>query len=122
MSTATHFFQRAFRKAELAQVLFHVSVLEKYLVTSGYSVQRTNTVGRVKGSTWALDFGISPGEQTIHVTAALLAQKLPDAELAHWAAAVVDRDFSANYLKMQGSHACIDDGGFRAWGEEEPLL
>ena len=79
---------------------------------------QTNSVGRVKTSNWTLDFGIAPDQKTIHVTLAALLQKLPEAERAHWLEHVDGSRFSENFLKMQGSHACIDDGTFRAWGEE----
>ena len=127
MSTAAHFYKKVLSQPELAQVAFHVQVLDKYLASlavsgSGTSVKRTNTVGRVKTETWSLDFGISPDEKSVHVTLRDLTRKLPASETAHWLDHVVATGFSENFLKMQGSHACIDDGGFRNWGEEEALF
>ena len=127
MSTAAHFYKKVLKQPELAQVAFQVQVLEKYLESagvpgSGASVKRTNTVGRVKTSSWSLDFGISPDEKSVHVTLRDLISKLPEAETAHWLDHVVSANFSENFLKMQGSHACIDDGGFRNWGEDEALF
>ena len=121
MSTAGNFYKKALSDASLAQVIFHVAVLEHYLAQSGTAVTRTETVGRVKTTSWSLDFGIAPDEQTIHVSLSGLTQRLPESECAHWLAHVDDSRFSENFLKMQGSHACIDDGGLRAWGEE-PLF
>ena len=121
MSTASNFFKKVIDQPEIAQVVFRVAVLDRYLQQSGLRVTRTNTVGRVKAATWAVDFGIASDEQTIHLPIMALKQRLPEAELAHWLEHVDDSAFSENYLKMQSSHACIDDGDFRNWGEE-PLF
>jgi hypothetical protein len=121
MATASHFYKKALTQPELAQVSFKVAVLDKYL-QSGVEVKRTNTVGRVKAATWSLDFGIAPDEVTIHTSLSQLSQKLPESERPHWLEHVDDAHFSENFLKMQGSHACIDDGGLRAWGEEDSLF
>ncbi len=122
MSAATNLYKKVLNQPELAQVSFRAAVLEPYLTRSGCRVSRTNTVGRVKTPTWTVDFGIAPGEATIHVPVATLQQRLPESERDHWLAHVDDSSFSENFLKMQASpHACIDDGDFRNWGEE-PLL
>jgi len=122
MSTASHFYKKVLKQPELAQVHFRVAVLDKYLALPDLKVTRTETVGRVKSATWNVDFGIAPGEKTLHVTLGQLIQKLPESERDHWLEHVQDASFSENYLKMQGSHACIDDGGLRAWGEEDSLF
>ena len=122
MSTAAEFYKKALVDAEMSQVVFRVAVLERYLEQSDVSVKRTNTVGRVKGSSWSLDFGIAPDEQTIHVPLSSLKTRLSEKERAHWLSHVDDARFSQNFLKMQSSHACIDDGGYREWGEEESLF
>lgn len=122
MSTASDFYKKALNNAELAQVVFRVAVLDRYLESGDVRVTRTNTVGRVKGAAWMLDFGIAPDETTIHVTLALLKTRLPEKELAHWLAHADESRFSTNFLKMQSSHSCIDDGGYREWGEEESLF
>jgi hypothetical protein len=103
-------------------VSFDVEVLSPYLNQSGTRVSRTNTVGRVKAASWSLDFGIAPDEKTIHVAVQTLQQKLPENERAHWFSHAHGQLFSENFLKMQMAHACVDDGGYRAWGEEEPLF
>jgi hypothetical protein len=118
MSTATHFTKKVIAKPELAQISFEVAVLDKYLASDA-KVTRTRTVGRVKSATWTLDFGIAPDEKTIHVTLSNLSQKLPESEQAHWLSHADGSRYSENFLKMQGSHACIDDGNLRAWGEAE---
>jgi hypothetical protein len=105
----------------MAQVSFRVGVLDKYLTQKGVSVTRTETVGRVKATAWSVDFGIAPDEQTVHVPLSSLVERLPETEREHWISHADDSRLSQNFLKMQGGHACIDDGGFRAWGEE-PLF
>jgi len=125
MSFASTFSKKILDKPELAQLHFKVSVLDKYLEHKGTSVSRTETVGRVKAATWSLDFGIAPDEKSLHTSVALLTQKLPEAERVHWLEHIADGSFSQNFLKMQSAHACVDDGGYRAWGapeEEAPLF
>lgn len=123
MSFATPFHKKALTKPDQAQLTFKVAVLDKYL-ESGVTIQRTDTVGRVKADSWSLDFGIAPGEQFIHTSIALFTSRLPEAERDHWLAQLDDSRFSQNFLKMTGGHSCVDDGGFRAWGEdaEEALI
>jgi hypothetical protein len=115
------FTQKVLNKPELAQLIFRVAVLDKYLANET-PIQRTETVGRVKAANWSLDFGIAPDEKTIHTSVALLSSRLPESERAHWLAHVDESHFSVNFLKMQSGHSCVDDGGFRAWGEEESLF
>ena len=119
MSTASNFTKKVLGAPELAQVQFEVAVLDLYLDKSDIRVTRTRTVGRVKAPTWSLDFGIAPDEKTIHVTLGQLIQKLPEREREQWLSHVASDRYSENYLKMQGSHACIDDGNLRGWGEPE---
>jgi hypothetical protein len=122
MSTVSHFYQKVLSQPGLAQVVIKIDVLQKYLDQNDVSVKRTDTVGRVKTATWSVDFGIAPDEQSIHVTLNDFAHKIPDKEKAHWLDHVAARDFSENFLKMQGGHSCIDDGGLRQWGEAEGLI
>jgi len=101
----------------LLQVAFDASVLDRYRESSAYSVIRTDTVGRVKKQGgWTLDFGIAPGEATIHAPWQTLTA-LPDAEREHWAAhAAATFELSEMFLKMQlAPSACHDDGEVRAW-------
>ena len=120
MSTASNFTKKVLSAPELAQVSFDVAALDAYLAKSDVRITRTRTVGRVKAPTWSVDFGIAPDEKTIHVTLNQLMQKLPERERDNWLSHVSADRFSENYLKMQGSHACIDDGNLRGWGEPEP--
>jgi hypothetical protein len=115
--TSSHFLKKVLANPELAQVGFRVEVLEKYLCQSDVSVKRTDTVGRVKAATWFVDFGIAPDEQTLHAPISAL-KRLPEAEQNHWLSFADGARYSENFLKMQSSHSCIDDGGLRNWGEE----
>lgn len=119
MSTISNFSKKVVATPELAQVVFEVAVLERYLAQNDAKISRTRTVGRVKTPTWTLDFGIAPDEKTVHVTLSNLIQKLPEKEREHWLSHADASRFSENFLKMQSSHACIDDGDLRAWGEAE---
>ncbi|HEX9996804.1 MAG TPA: hypothetical protein VGB45_06650 [Abditibacterium sp.] len=118
MSTVAHFLKKVAQKPELAQISFDVAVLEAYLSKTDVKVSRTRSVGRVKTASWTLDFGIAPDEKTIHVSLGALL-RLPEGEVTHWNSHADESRFSENFLKMQSSHACIDDGNLRAWGEPE---
>jgi len=122
MTTAAHYFKKALAQPEKALLVFRAGVLDKYLDQNGTKVQRTETVGRVKTATWSLDFGIAPDEKSIHAPLSALRDRLPESELEHWLEAIDDSAYSENFLKMQSSHSCIDDGGLRDWGEEESLF
>jgi len=101
----------------LAQLWFHATVLEKYRAQSGYTVVRSNTVGRLRGPQWTLDFGIAgEGDAFIHLSAADAAARIPEAERDHWAAHAAELPVSASFLQMQLTRgACIDDGDVRPW-------
>jgi hypothetical protein len=101
----------------LAQVWFRAAVLEKYRGLAGYTLIRTNTVGRLRGPQWLLDFGIAgEGDRLIHVSAADAAERIPAAEREHWAGHATGPAASANYLSMQLTRgACVDDGDVRPW-------
>lgn len=117
MSTASNFLKKVLANPELAQAQLSVEVLENYIGKSDVSVKRTDTVGRVKAATWSIDFGIASDEQTVHVPISAL-KRLPEAEQNHWLSFADGSRYSENFLKMQSSHSCIDDGGLRNWGEE----
>jgi hypothetical protein len=118
MSTAATFYKKVLKEHNLAQVIIDIAVLEPYLTKSSYTVKRTNSVGRIKASSWSFDFGISPDEKHVHISLTALGEKLPESERAHWLSHIDGSPFSDNFLKMQSSHACIDDGNLREWGEE----
>mgnify|MGYP001605216238 CR=1 FL=1 len=122
MSTVSHFYTKVRSQHGLAQIVIHIDVWQKYLEQNDISVKRTDTVGRVKAATWSIDFGIAPDEKTVHVTLNDFVNKIPEKEKAHWLENIAADRFSENFLKMQGGHACIDDGGLRQWGEEEGLI
>jgi len=100
-----------------APLWFSASVIHKYRGSPGYRVLRTNSVGRVQSPEgWSLDFGISPGDETLHGTLSDLAQRLPASERQHWLQHVIALPTSRNFMTMRlvpGS--CIDDGDLRAW-------
>ena len=106
----------------LAQIWFRASVLERYRGTPGFQLVRTNTVGRVRGADWRLDFGISgetPGQEPdvlVHICARDLGERIPEGERAHWISHAVTLPASVNFLAMQSTRgACIDDGDLRSW-------
>jgi hypothetical protein len=122
MSTVSHFYTKVLSQHGLAQVVINIDVLQKYLEQNDVSVKRTDTVGRVKAATWSVDFGIAPDEKTVHVTLNDFSNKIPEKEKSHWLENILASNFSENFLKMQGGHSCVDDGGLREWGEEEGLI
>src|SRR5262245_20875392 len=102
---------------QLAQVWFRADVLDRYREDRTYRVIRTDTVGRVRGPQWLLDFGIAgDGDGLIHVSAGDLSVNLPPSEQAHWGAHAAGPPLSRNYVLMQLTRgACIDDGDVRRW-------
>ena len=112
--------QRALKAVDpaLLQVGFDVTVLDRYREDAACQVMRTKTVGRIrKQGAFTIDFGISPGETTIHASWLALTTSLPEAEREHWAfhAAPV-AGYSDMFLRMALSpSSCFDDGELRAW-------
>jgi hypothetical protein len=101
----------------LAQLWFSARVLDKYREQPVYKIVRTNTVGRLRGPQWMIDFGIAgPNNSLIHVSHADAAARIPTGEREHWAAHATSLPASDNYLTMQITRgACVDDGDLRAW-------
>ncbi|MBI2724578.1 MAG: hypothetical protein HYX50_05895 [Chloroflexi bacterium] len=113
-------YARALAAADpgLLQLSFGAAVLDRYLSTQAYQVMRTDTVGRVrKQGAWTLDFGIAPGEATLHASWTALAHALPADERAHWALHAAPLSaLSDMFLRMQLSPgSCFDDGPLRSW-------
>ena len=98
-------------------VHFEVTVLDRYRDAPGFSIIRTDTVGRIrKQGGWSLDFGIAPDEDMIHVTYAQLTA-LPEAEREHFAAHGCLLPASKMFLQMRMTPgSCFDDGELRPWG------
>jgi len=98
------------------QVHFAVAVLDRYLDGGGFSIIRTDTVGRLKKEGgWTLDFGIAPGEQLVHAAVADLL-RLPEAEREHWAFHATALPASKMFLQMRlAPGSCFDDGEVRPW-------
>jgi hypothetical protein len=103
--------------SELAQLWFAASVLDKYRGSAPYKIQRTDTVGRIRGPQWTLDFGIAGSDDSLlHLSAGDAATRIPEGEREHWAAHAAPPPASANFLMMQLTRgACIDDGDVRSW-------
>jgi hypothetical protein len=110
--------RRALLASDPAQVALHfeVAVLDRYRGAGGFSIIRTDTVGRVrKQGSWSLDFGIAPDEDRIHVTYAQLIT-LPEGEREHFAAHACLLPASKMFLQMRMSPgSCFDDGEIRPW-------
>jgi hypothetical protein len=109
---------RALRNADATGLPLHfeAAVLGRYRESSGYSIIRTNSVGRVrKDGGWWIDFGIAPDETLLHVTFADL-QRLPEAEQEHWAGFATALPSSRTFLQMRlAPGSCYDDGEVRSW-------
>jgi hypothetical protein len=100
-----------------AQVSFDAAVLEKYRGQPGYSLIRSNTVGRVKREGgWSIDVGIGEEGRTVHAALGDLMHNLPEPEREHWAQHAVALPMSQMYLQMRLSPgSCFDDGEIRLW-------
>ena len=98
------------------QLHFDVAVLERYRESPGFSIIRTNTVGRVrKEGGWSLDFGIAPEEDAVHAAFGEIA-RLPEDERAHWTSLALAGPSSRMFLQMRlAPGACYDDGEVRSW-------
>jgi hypothetical protein len=111
-------YRRAFASQDAlpAQLGFDAAVLDKYRGAAGYSLIRTDTVGRLKREGgWSIDVGIGEG-RTIHAAIGDIIHKLPDAEREHWAQHAVSLPMSKMYLQMRLSPgSCFDDGEVRPW-------
>ncbi len=110
--------RRALTSASPDQLTLHfaVEVLKRYREAGGFSIIRTDTVGRVrKQGGWSLDFGIAPEEDMIHVTYAQLVT-LPESEREHFAAHACLLPASKMFLSMRMTPgSCFDDGEVRNW-------
>ncbi|MGB2695356.1 MAG: hypothetical protein WBD55_09245 [Dehalococcoidia bacterium] len=98
------------------QISFDAAVIEKYRGAAGFSLDRTDTVGRIKREGgWALDVGIADEERTVHASFQDLLG-LPESERDHWAQHAVALPLSRAFLQMRlQAGACIDDGEVRDW-------
>lgn len=110
--------RRALRTDDFKNVQLHfeVAVLQSYVGVPGFSVIRTNTVGRIrKQGGWSIDFGIAPDEQVIHISQADVA-RIPMEDRDHWADHAIEQPSSRMFLQMRISPgSCFDDGDVRNW-------
>lgn len=95
---------------------FEAGVLDRYRGLTGFTLIRTDSVGRIKKEGgWSLDVGIAPGEEMVHAFAGDL-WKLPLEEREHWASFAVALPSSRMFLQMRLSPgSCFDDGEVRKW-------
>ena len=115
-------FQVVLRRALAAgdpdklQVHFAANVLDRYRGEPGYSLIRTNTIGRLrKQGDWGIDFGITAEDTLIHASFGDLA-RLPELERDHWAFHATILPASKIFLQARLSPAaCLDDGEVRPW-------
>jgi hypothetical protein len=98
------------------QLHFETAVLDHYRETPGFSLIRTNTVGRLKKEGgWAIDFGISPDDALIHVAFSALLS-LPEADRGHWSNHATALPSSKMFLQMRlAPGSCFDDGDVRSF-------
>jgi hypothetical protein len=110
--------RRALASEDLANVPLHfeAGVLERYRGAPGFSLIRTDSVGRIKKEGgWALDVGIAADEALLHAFAGDLV-RLPAGEREHWASFAVALPSSRMFLQMRlAPGACHDDGEPRKW-------
>ncbi len=115
----TQLYRRAARTQDpaLVQVSFDIAVLDKYREAAGYSLIRTDTVGRVKKEGgWSVDVGIGEEGRTVHACLQDFLHALPEEERDHWAQHVVALPMSRAFLQMRlAPGSCIDDGEVRPW-------
>lgn len=112
-------YRRAFASQDTlpAQLTFDIGVLDKYRGAAGYSLIRTDTVGRLKREGgWSIDVGIGEAGSTVHAAIGDIIRRLPDAEREHWAQHAVSLPMSKMYLQMRlQPGSCFDDGEVRPW-------
>src|SRR5688572_8207569 len=110
-STYRILLRRAMTNEDFSNVQLHfqVAVLDRYRGAPGFSVIRTNTVGRVrKQGGWNLDFGIAEDEALVHISQTDVA-KLPAEEREHWASHAVEQPSSKMFLQMRmAPGSCFD--------------
>ena len=101
----------------LAPVFLNSAVLEKYRGRPGFSLMRSNTIGRLKREgSWSLDLGISPQNGIIHLSLGDLINRLPPEERDHWVSHIVTPPLSDSMTKAYLSPGgCIEDGDVRPW-------
>lgn len=102
---------------DLVQISFDATVLDRYRGRPGFSIVRTDSAGRLKKEgAFAIDFGIAPGDELVHVCLGDLLSSLPEGEREHWVGYVATPPLSRVFLQMRlHPGSCIEDGEVRAW-------
>lgn len=100
-----------------AMLFFDAAVLDRYRDREGFTIQRTDSAGRLKQpGGFALEFGIAPGDAWIHAPAAEVAARVPEAEREHWLSHLVALPHSRHFVRVRMSPgSCFDDGEIRSW-------
>ncbi|MBE3589789.1 MAG: hypothetical protein IMW98_03045 [Firmicutes bacterium] len=100
---------------ERVQLFFDAAVLERYRGRPGFTLQRTDTAGRLKqAGGFTLEFGLAAGDSLIHLAAADIAARLPESEREHWLAHLVTLPHSRHFVRVQMTPgSCFDDGEIR---------
>lgn len=103
-------------KFDAVQLWFEASVLDRYRSNPDCRILRSNSAGRLRGSSgWLVNFGIAPHDSLVHLAINTLAA-LPDLERAHWLTYLVHPPAGQTFLRMSvNPNACIDDGPTRDW-------
>lgn len=103
-------------QSELAQIVFHAAVLDRYRENSQFQITRTDTIGSLRrAGGWKLDFGILAGDAQVHTSLGDLAN-LPESERNHWVEYVAPPSLSLNFIRTRlYAASCIDDGEVRRW-------
>ena len=111
--------ERALARGEygLLPLRFRASVIDRYRERENARLLRTRSVGRIVViGGWSLDVGIGPGDGAVEVFVQDLAERLPEAERAHWLDHLIAAPANANYARMRLTPAaCIDDGEPEPW-------
>lgn len=100
-----------------AMLFFSADVLDRYRERDGFTLQRTDSAGRLKQpGGFTLEFGIAPGDELIHAPASEVAARLPEAEREHWLSHLVVLPHSRHFVRVRMSPgSCFEDGEIRSW-------
>ena len=101
----------------LLPVRFRAEVIDRYRASPQARLLRTRSVGRIAvPGGWSLDVGISSDGAEVEAFVQDLAERLPEAERAHWLDHLVAVSANATWLRMRLTPAaCIDDGEPEPW-------
>ena len=111
--------ERALARGEfgLLPIRFRAEVIDRYRASPEARLLRTRSVGRIAvPGGWSLDVGIAADGSEVEVFVQDLAERLPEAERAHWLDHLVAASANATWVRMRLTPAaCIDDGEPEPW-------